>query len=375
MKQEGIIKQKKNKSRLFGWIALGVFGLSAIAALFGLSSTMQEIREVSIAKTPDAILASAGVNEEELVSLPVVYYDQRADNCVNLYDTNLRHDLYKRQFEWTSCKYYNKNIEQGLVEFELDDEYLPVAVGGKLTPNKGIDFDRWFDAVDNKSASYNGVLGMNYSANGAEFSFESEDFYPLDEVEFSSGDFANKDKHNHLFTMSFAVPFTVLGTGEEEFVISADDDTFVFVGDKLVIDMGGVHRATTGRFVIRKNGEIYSGIGDETLGYSGVKTEVGNGSIVRIFHADRDSSESVFNLKFTGMNLSVTNAELAQGGGVQIAYDPSDPSYVAPLGETSVFRPDSTKGLVVMATIEGVVILVVSILAVSAARFMIKQKR
>ena len=101
-----------------------------------------------------------------------------------------------------------------------------------------------------------------------------------------------------------------------------------------------------------------------------------DGSIVRIYHADRDSADSEFNVKFSGMNLSVTDAKLAKGSddGVQVAYDPSDPTYVAPLGESSVFRPDSTKGLIVMATIEGVMIVVVSVLAVSVARFMIKQK-
>ena len=369
------MKQKRSKSRLFGWIALGVFSLGVIVAIFGLSNTMSEIREVSIAKTPDVILASAGVSEGELVSLPVVYYDQKADDCVNMYDINLKDALYARQFEWTSCEYHNKEIEQGLVEFELDDKYMPVAIGGTLTSNRGINFDRWFNVVDGKNASYAGNLEMKYSATGAEFAFEADDFYPLDEAEFGVGDFVNKDGHNHLFTMNFAVPFTVLGSGEEKFEITADDDTFVFVGNHLVVDMGGIHEATTGRFVIHENGEIYTSVDGEELAYSGVNAAVGEGSIVRIFHADRDSSESTFDVKFIGMNLSVTSTELAQGGGIQIAYDPSDPTYVAPLGESSVFRPDSTKGLIVMATIEGVMIVAVSVLVVSVARFMIKQKR
>jgi len=369
------MKKQKNKSRLFGWIALGVFGLGAMVAIFGMSNTISEIREVSVAKTPDAILASAGVSEEKLVSLPVLYYDQKADECVNLYDANLSDALYVRQFEWESCGYYNQEIEQGLAEFELDDKYMPVATGeGRLTSNRGVDFDRWFEATDNKSANYAGTLEMAYSADGAEFIFEAENFYPLDAAEFSKGDFVNDDGHNHLFTMNFAVPFTVLGSGAEEFTIKADDDTFVYVGNELAIDMGGVHEATTGRFVVRENGEIYAGVEDEELAYTGVNVQVGEGSIVRIFHADRDASDSMFDVKFSGMNLSVTSTELAQGEGVQIAYDPSNPTYVAPLGESSIFRPDSTKGLIVLATVEGVVIVAVSVLMVSVARFMIRQK-
>ena len=371
------MKQRKNRSKIFGFTALGVFCLGVLIAIFGLSNTIGEIKEVSIAKTPDAILASAGVNEEELVSLPVLYYDQRADECVNIYDASLRDQLHARQFEWTKCEYYNKALEQGLVEFELNEKYLPVAVKGKLTSNQGVDFGRWFSAVDGKSASYSGTLKMKYSVDGAKFSFESENFYPLDDVEFSKGDFVNTDKRNHLFTMNFAVPFTVLKSGEEEFTIEADDDTFVFVGNKLVIDMGGIHGATIGKFVIRENGEIYAGVNDEELAYSGVSLAENDSSIVRIFHADRDSEESILNIEFSGMNLAVVNTKLASddGSGVQIAYDPSDPTYVAPLGETSVFKPDSTRGLVILATIEGIAILMASILVAAVARYMLKQKR
>lgn len=371
------MKQKQSKSRMFGGVALGVLVLGAVFAIFGLSKTMGEIREKAISKTPDAILASAGVSEEKLVSLPVLYYDQKADECVDLYDASVRKELYARQFEWTSCKYYNKEIEHGLVGFELDENYLPVATGaGKLTPNRGLNTERWFKVVDGKSENYAGTLGMQYVADGAGFIFKSEKFYPLDEVEFGVGDAVNADGHNHLFTMSFAVPFTVLASGAEEFEITADDDTFVFVGSKMVLDMGGVHDAVTGKFVIHENGEIYAGVDADDLAYSGVNVAAGDGAIVRIFHADRDSSESTFNVKFSEMNLNVTDTKLADSGddGVQIAYDPSDPTYVAPLGESSVFRPDSTKGLIVIATIEGVMVVVVSVLLVSVARFMVKQK-
>ena len=370
-------KQKKNKSLMFGGIALGALSLGVFLAILGMSNTVSEISEKAISKTPDAILASAGVSDEKLVSVPVIYYDQKADQCVNLYDISVASDLYKRQFEWESCGYYNKEVEQGLVEYELDENYLPVATGnGILTANRGINMARWFEAIEGQSTSYSGILKMKYQADGAEFVFEAEDFYPLDTAEFSDGDFANKDGHNHLFTMNFAVPFTVLASGAESVEIESDDDTFVFVGNKLVIDMGGVHDVVKGRLVIHENGEVYTGVGGEDLAYTGVNVNEGEGSIVRIFHADRDSEDSVFNVKFIGMNLGVTDTKMAENGDdeIQIAYDPSDPTYVAPLGESSVFRPDSTKGLIVMATIEGMMIVVISILVASVARFMVKQK-
>ena len=113
----------------------------------------------------------------------------------------------------------------------------------------------------------------------------------------------------------------------------------------------------------------------EELAYSGVNVEKGTGSIVRIFHADRDSASSTFSVKFVGMNLSVIDTELANGGdGIQVAYDPNDPSYVPPLGESMVFRPDVTRGLVVFATVEGVVLLMVVVVAMCAVRYLVRRK-
>lgn len=371
--------KKKKESRQLGIIALVAFVAALVLSVVGLSSTMNAIDEIAISKSPSAILASAGLTENENVYLSVAYFDRKSDECVNMYDAGAKSALRARQFEWDSCKYYNGEIEKGLVEYELSDEYLPVATGnGKLTPNLGLgNFDGWFEAVEGKSASYTGALKLEYQAEGAEFVFHHDEFYPLDGAEFSDGDVVNSDGHNHLWTMNFAAPFAVLGSGEESFVILADDDTFVFVGDKLVIDMGGVHDATMGRFVITEEGEVYSGVEDEDLAYTGVKLNPGDSSIVRIFHADRNSKNSVFDVRFAGMSLTITDAKLAnrEGDGVQIAYDPTDPSYVAPLGETSVVKPDGTKGFIAMATVEGVMVVIFAVLTAVAIRYLQRARR
>ena len=76
------------------------------------------------------------------------------------------------------------------------------------------------------------------------------------------------------------------------------------------------------------------------------------------------------------MSLSITDAKLAnrEGDGVQIAYDPTDPTYIAPLGETSVVKPDGTKGFIVMATVEGVMIVIFSVLMAAAIRSVVRRR-
>lgn len=370
-------KQGKNKSQIITILALTTFALALVLSVVGLSQTVTNIKQEQMAREPEVVLASAGVESGADISLPVAYFDQRSDACINMYDAGADGALASRQFEWTSCGYSNKQVEQGLVDYGLGEDYLPVAVGGKLTSNQGLkNMDRWFHNVEGKSKEYTGSLKLVYRTGDAvEFSYVNGDFYPLDNAVFSDGDVVNKDGHNHLFTMSFAVPFTVLANGEEKFTITADDDTFVYVGNDLAIDMGGIHEATTGKIAINENGEVYTGTMGKELAYSGIKVNKDGGSIIRIFHADRNADESVFKVHFTGMNMNIVQTQLASGSGVQVAYNPSDPSYVGPLGESSVFRPDGTKGYMIMATVLGVVIMTCAMFTAILARALIKAKR
>ena len=102
----------------------------------------------------------------------------------------------------------------------------------------------------------------------------------------------------------------------------------------------------------------------------------GEAGMMRIFHADRDSDESVFGVKFSGMNISfVDTSKLArENNGIQIAYDPTDPSYEAPLGQSVVVEPDNSRGLIIMATVEGVMVVVFAVLVAIAARMVVRRK-
>lgn len=369
---------RQRKTWIFGLMAVVAFVAGLGLLITGFASTIGSIKKEAVSRAPEAILMSAGVSEDREILMPVSYYDQRSDDCVNIYNTAQSAALYQRQFGWSNCEYYHKEIEKGLVGFELGEDHLPVLTPGRLTSNRGLgDSKRWFESVDGKSESYIGAIKMEYSAAGAVFSFVRDEFYPLDEAKFSDGDVVNKDGHNHLFTMGFAVPFTVLVSGEEVFEIEADDDTFVFVGNKLVIDMGGIHEPEVGRFVIHDDGEVYAASGKEELAFTGVKLARDDNSVVRIFHADRDADDSVFNVVFSGMNVTIVDTKMAErgkGDSLQIAYDPTDLTYEAPLGQSVVVKPDNTRGYVVMLTIEGVMIVVFAVLTVIAVRMMVEKR-
>ena len=359
--------KKQNTGLIISLSILGLAVLAMIGLVGGVNGAVDDLEVALNENTANAILASAEVKNDTVVSVPILYYDQAMDECVNLYDGDTI-AVRARQFEWDACGYYESKLESGLVETELDAEFLPVGVGGELLSNSGMsgdNFSRWFKQVEGKSKSYASVLTLTYDEKIASFGYRNENFYPLDEIDLASNESVNSDGHNHLFTLSLGLPFRVLADGREEFSIEADDDTWVFVGNTLVLDMGGIHDAMVGRFRINEAGEVYAAVGNIEFAYAGVTLSEGDGAIVRIFHADRNSKSSLFGVRMTNMVPNVMNTTLAKSeGSVEVAYDPANPSYVAPLGESLAVGPDNRQSLMTMIVIQVVTLGAMGALAV-----------
>lgn len=357
-------------------MVLTVLGMSAI--IFSLSNTVRELAVEVTNKQPEAILASANVKNDTVVNVPILYHDQKMDECADIYNVSLFSVVKNRQFEWASCGYFTNALEADMVEGALDEDYLPVASGGQMLSNRGVwgdNFARWFHAVDGLSTSYAGTLGLVYNESSRIFKYEDENFYPLDEIDLAGDESVNSNGHNHLFTLSLGVPFQVIADGSEKFEIAADDDTWVFVGSKLVLDMGGIHDEMSAHFMINEDGEVYAAVGDEDYAYAGVKLNSGDSTVVRIFHADRNSESSVFKLYFANMLPNINNSSLAKSGGVEIAYNPADPSYVAPLGENMKVAPDRQKTLAVSVVVQTTVVCMLAVIVMTAISVVTRYSR
>ena len=73
-------------------------------------------------------------------------------------------------------------------------------------------------------------------------------------------------------------------SGGEIFTFRGDDDVFVFVNNKLAIDLGGVHRAETGQLDLDEQAAM-------------LQISPGNTYPIDFFQAERHTTESSFRIE------------------------------------------------------------------------------
>ena len=128
--------------------------------------------------------------------------------------------------------------------------------------------------------------------NGIVFTFESQEFFPLDGQGWGNEGF-NPD-HNFAFTTEVHTTFQY--NGGETFSFSGDDDVWVFINGKLAIDLGGLHPVQMDQVSLDAAADM--------LGITKGKVYS-----LDLFHAERHSTASNFridtNLQFVDCGIIV----------------------------------------------------------------------
>ena len=126
-------------------------------------------------------------------------------------------------------------VDPGIVLPDLGADGLPVYAGGTAGTTHGQKaFDQWYRDVPGVNQTFPFTLELAEEADGT-FSFDSAAFFPLDGLGFGN----EGNEHNYHFTLELRTSFTY--EGGEVFTFRGDDDVFMFVNDRLGIDLGGVH--------------------------------------------------------------------------------------------------------------------------------------
>ena len=169
--------------------------------------------------------------------------------------------------------------DRGLVEEDIGPDRKPVYAPDGATPTVSgqASFDQWYRDEPGTNMSFSIDLPLAEESPGV-FVFDDSAFFPIDDRGFDE----RFDGHNFHFTTEIHATFRY--RGGETFTFRGDDDVFVFVNGKRVIDLGGVH-----------------GVQEATVSFDAEAERLGivpgNTYQLDVFHAERHTTESNFRLE------------------------------------------------------------------------------
>lgn len=144
----------------------------------------------------------------------------------------------------------------GQIGADLGIDNKPVYDEGRPQPatptTHGVDwFNMWYNDAENYNQNCSITLLLN--EEGGIYKYYDSSFFPIDDLLF--GNEGDSD-HNYHFTLELHSSFVYDGLERFFEVFQADDDLFIYINKKLVVDIGGIHGAQD-QYVEIIGGDIY----------------------------------------------------------------------------------------------------------------------
>lgn len=203
----------------------------------------------------DTMYVSGALSKTPLVSK---FYNGLTGVCpVALLPTTIRDfDSGSRSPDFDSAGFPVDTVFKGMVKPVLGDSGTPVqsTAGSKYFKN----FGQWFKSIDSVNATTCIEIPLTLNTTGADkglYTKYDSVYFPIDTFQnkFNNlvtrpGDkryLADEDSLPHNFSFCMESHSEFVYTPGQKFKFSGDDDVWVFIDRKLVIDLGGIHSETS----------------------------------------------------------------------------------------------------------------------------------
>jgi fibro-slime domain-containing protein len=169
----------------------------------------------------------------------------------------------------------------GLVRTMLGSDGKPAYAPAGATPHTTgpANFAQWYRDTPGINMTFSVPLPLTETAPGR-YAYDSAAFFPLDGMGFGN----EGQPHNFHFTTEIHTTFRY--QGGEVFNFIGDDDLWLFINERLAIDLGGLHPELPGSVALDANAAM--------LGLT-----VGQSYRMDIFHAERHTDASNFHIETT----------------------------------------------------------------------------